>query len=190
MISTHAPHARCNRSLKPSQCPILYFYSRTSCEVQHFKTLLIYDIPLFLLTHLMRGATYSGENGIDTLIFLLTHLMRGATWFVLINRTGTIISTHAPHARCNDNPESRKSGHCNFYSRTSCEVQLTHTQWRLCTVYFYSRTSCEVQHYFCDTVPDFDDFYSRTSCEVQRCNAANNPNNAHFYSRTSCEVQL
>ena len=124
---------------------------------------------VFLLTHLMRGATWAVEAAqVDSVIsthapharcnkilsagltllgqFLLTHLMRGATDFNLIVSSFRAISTHAPHARCNLPAAVVPSKNSNFYSRTSCEVQLQ-SQSNIANVLdFYSRTSCEVQH--------------------------------------------
>ena len=102
LISTHAPHARCNIFFITSIFNLLYFYSRTSCEVQLFADSILSSRSSFLLTHLMRGATWGDtptssnllhfysrtscevQLGVSTHIcvwieFLLTHLMRGAT---------------------------------------------------------------------------------------------------------------
>ena len=78
--------------------------------------------------------------------FLLTHLMRGATklngnWSALNS-----ISTHTPHARCNNLGFLKKNCLDYFYSQTSCEVQ-PNTEFEICADGdFYSHTSCEVQH--------------------------------------------
>ena len=78
VISTHAPHARCDVIRKEITEKAKYFYSRTSCEVRLSPP----------------------ESEKTAWIFLLTHLMRGATKRDLIASNGLIISTHAPHARC------------------------------------------------------------------------------------------
>ena len=81
----------------------LDFYSRTSCEVRREKPQPFFGGALFLLTHLMRGATKFIRLRQILFLFLLTHLMRGAT--------------------------GRDNYHfhlfVNFYSRTSCEVRHT-----------------------------------------------------------------
>ncbi len=81
-VSTHTPHARCDRTCS-------YFTSG------QFK---------FLLTHLMRGVTNNNEIYANAERFLLTHLMRGVT----INKENKIdkilVSTHTPHARCDNDP--------------------------------------------------------------------------------------
>ena len=125
----------------------LYFYSRTSCEVQPATKIDLKITPQFLLTHLLRGATLNAEVTTET----------------------SAISTHAPLARCNPWFSICSTIRLYFYSRTSCEVQpldtgidtdnltflLTHllrgaTMSRVrkadYELNFYSRTSCEVQH--------------------------------------------
>ena len=100
----------------------------------------------FLLTHLMRGATYSSfllpylylisthtpharcnptkfHQLFLHLRFLLTHLMRGATIATLVLSVVSDISTHTPHARCNSAELMKCLRITNFYSHTSCEVQ-------------------------------------------------------------------
>ena len=57
-VSTHAPHARCDGVSRAAVQKALSFYSRTSCEVR-LGGLSRNGLSLvFLLTHLMRGATY------------------------------------------------------------------------------------------------------------------------------------
>ena len=100
----------------------MYFYSRTSCEVRlrfsddgrvRNRFLLTHLMrgatsffccslfsQKFLLTHLMRGATVTIKCLIVSHEFLLTHLMRGATYEQHFTVVTPLISTHAPHARC------------------------------------------------------------------------------------------
>ena len=129
IISTHAPLARCNditnqfdkfpklfllthllrgaTSLTIEQVTkFLNFYSRTSCEVQRKETM-----------------TREQE-----LLFLLTHLLRGATKFYKRHYLECYISTHVPLARCNLCDLICIQRKQNFYSRTSCEVQLIYKQ--------------------------------------------------------------
>ena len=81
-ISTHAPHARCNLiNAGFTNESTSDFYSRTSCEVQPSKQDCERSLCIFLLTHLMRGATCLSCSFSASLRFLLTHLMRGATKF-------------------------------------------------------------------------------------------------------------
>ena len=79
-VSTHAPHARCDGVSRAAVQKALSFYSRTSCEVR-LGGLSRNGLSLvFLLTHLMRGATTTTMNyPTASKKFLLTHLMRGAT---------------------------------------------------------------------------------------------------------------
>ena len=122
-ISTHAPLARCDLSVCSMHLTLLYFNSRTSCEVRpccsagfrlprHFNsrtscevrqcvTLSHAAISPFQLTHLLRGATRSSSAFVLAFKFQLTHLLRGATWAEFV----------------------REDGENNFNSRTSCEVR-------------------------------------------------------------------
>ena len=100
-ISTHTPHARCDLSTailtgfpenfySHTSCEVrLYagkfdtstrnFYSHTSCEVRLYTIPIPWIFYIFLLTHLMRGATSTNSYSFAWVWFLLTHLMRGAT---------------------------------------------------------------------------------------------------------------
>ena len=76
------------------------FYSHTSCEVRLPSLNLFRSLFLFLLTHLMRGATELSASNRNIAEFLLTHLMRGATKRKISYVIISCISTHTPHARC------------------------------------------------------------------------------------------
>ena len=100
-ISTHTPHARCDICRYFFKICNIYFYSHTSCEVRQKKERGVLKNGKFLLTHLMRGATWKHCTCYYFFFrFLLTHLMRGATIFPTHGGSSTIISTHTPHARC------------------------------------------------------------------------------------------
>ena len=76
------------------------------------------------------------------------------------------ISTHTPHARCDD---AHQNGFCHpldFYSHTSCEVWRSKTLFQSLLRYFYSHTSCEVWRRDDRPRPRYQHFYSHTSCEV------------------------
>ena len=168
---------------------------------------------IFLLTHLMRGATISFHYLIFAeiyfyshtscevrhmdlyifllfCVFLLTHLMRGATYQPQYWLDSQKISTHTPHARCD----------CTQGSLILVQEISTHTPHARCdcipfpfhefSIYFYSHTSCEVRPPPTVIVSPGFDFYSHTSCEVRRCGIAPNIPSANFYSHTSCEVRL
>ena len=79
------------------------------------------------------------------LLFLLTHLLRGATGMKPTFKMHVDISTHAPLARCDIVNEWFRDQNLNFYSRTSCEVRLTLAIFIDMHLNFYSRTSCEVR---------------------------------------------
>ena len=103
-----------------------YFYSRTSCEVQPWRDKERTDLD-YISTHapLARCNTELGGT-MRIYVFLLTHLLRGATTKGRNRRMSALnISTHAPLARCNAFLVKINSGAYNFYSRTSCEVQLS-----------------------------------------------------------------
>ena len=78
-------------------------------------------------------------------VFLLTHLMRGATGWIMCFIMQSFISTHAPHARCDMIFSMSSPFSFHFYSRTSCEVRPPTALIRLSKLDFYSRTSCEVR---------------------------------------------
>ena len=117
----------------------------------------------------MRGATFPSRLHSSLFLFLLTHLMRGATFSRFIFIVLMSISTHAPHARCNLQYGIMITVRGHFYSRTSCEVQRLSLSFSNVTSNFYSRTSCEVQPLLRTTKKTTSYFYSRTSCEVQHC---------------------
>ena len=122
------------------------FYSRTSCEVQHVSEWQLSVGELFLLTHLMRGATVNAQSCLISRIHFYS-------------RTSCEVQLEAL---------ARKTWYENFYSRTSCEVQPRNfCQLKDIKRYFYSRTSCEVQHKKEIKKIIREHFYSRTSCEVQ-----------------------
>ena len=145
LISTHAPHARCDHSLAAS-LPLSTTFLLT--HLMRGATIIgfINDITQkFLLTHLMRGATLASLYYAIAMPFLLTHLMRGATYPVWVSGATAAISTHAPHARCDHISVSSSDRQVHFYSRTSCEVRPLQHRRRSRLHHFYSRTSCEVR---------------------------------------------
>ena len=143
-ISTHTPHTRCDFTYYFTKKTNKYFYSHTSYEVRldegiynynnldfyshtsyevrrispeqieelqefllthlirgaTFKINQIKFSGSFLLTHLIRGATYLPVYQCDELLFLLTHLIRGATFQFYQLSVYVQISTHTPHTRC------------------------------------------------------------------------------------------
>ena len=123
MISTHAPHARCD----DSQLYHAFAYARFLLTHLMRGATTWYTVYVnsneFLLTHLMRGATYVCAVQFLVLRFLLTHLMRGATPLTQTGYSSIVISTHAPHARCDRRRDNRTWKRRYFYSRTSCEVR-------------------------------------------------------------------
>ena len=80
-ISTHTPHARCDNKSSFLIELLGYFYSHTSCEVRLKIDGFVVWLHIFLLTHLMRGATLD-------VVYLFPELKQ--------------ISTHTPHARCDN----------------------------------------------------------------------------------------
>ena len=80
-----------------------HFNSRTSCEVR-------------------QGQWVSCEG--PTRTFQLTHLLRGATRDIRYVYCVSLISTHAPLARCD-----RRAANSLSISRTSCEVRRVPDEW-------------------------------------------------------------
>ena len=99
-ISTHTPHARCDR------CPCtMLAVMDISTHTPHARCDGVAVNPIlylaeFLLTHLMRGVTAKSIVPAAARLFLLTHLMRGVT-LPRLSQGGVLK---------------------NFYSHTSCEV--------------------------------------------------------------------
>ena len=170
---------------------IVDFYSRTSCEVQPTTC----DTPRgdvqFLLTHLMRGATFEGNGA---LVDLSDFYSRTSCEVQLKTESSPMkplsISTHAPHARCNFSVDklgdamkiSTHAPHarCNneIFGRVAIRFISTHAPHARCNHLYYT-PQWGVSH-----------FYSRTSCEVQLPMPSFPQGKPYFYSRTSCEVQL
>ena len=61
-ISTHAPLARRDCVIFRTHRAVLYFYSRASCEARRFSYHVVSFSFKFLLTRLLRGATYYGQS--------------------------------------------------------------------------------------------------------------------------------
>ena len=101
IISTHAPLARCDKTIPPYLSYSSYFYSRTSCEVR--------------LVRLFGGVPHE---------YISTHAPLARCDHQLRRVGGLVhISTHAPLARCDYGQIARHNEDSNFYSRTSCEVR-------------------------------------------------------------------
>ena len=99
-ISIHAPHARCDRGLLYSLyvCPISIHAPHARCDIIRSKA--TNRKIIFQSTHPMRGATLSTAFCFRLCLFQSTHPMRGATMKPTNIKENTIISIHAPHARC------------------------------------------------------------------------------------------
>ena len=148
-ISTHAPLTRCDLQLMVARLVCSHFYSRTSYEVrplllmfslhrQNFYSRTSYEVRrtcglpepewwIFLLTHLLRGATTPlpcracyGHHFYSRTSYEV-RLLR-LYFFCEIHR----ISTHAPLTRCDYSPVDTYDYPCDFYSRTSYEVRPLH----------------------------------------------------------------
>ena len=144
-ISTHAPHARCDGcppALDGGQC---YFYSRTPCEVRPAQNMANATTQAFLLTHPMRGATS-----------VTTY------YFVLI-----VISTHAPHARCDPNAPERHQTHQFLLTHPMRGATYTTPDLYRCKLFLLTHPmrGATKLNTACKRV--YADFYSRTPCEVR-----------------------
>ena|GEM_PF-6302248 len=80
VISTHTPLARCNHIYMIILKYIYNFYSRTSCEVQHTAYRNIAG-SFGISTHAPLARCNSSSSWLVSMtsLFLLTHLLRGAT---------------------------------------------------------------------------------------------------------------
>ena len=96
LISTHAPLARCDKTVPQLRLFLSDFYSRTSCEVRQICANKPKKYKGFLLTHLLRGATYEGSF-CSLRSQISTHApLRGATDTCAFPKPQDKISTHAP----------------------------------------------------------------------------------------------
>ena len=189
-ISTHAPHARCDFYHIHTFQDRNHFYSRTSCEVRHKMSTTIVTGEVFLLTHLMRGATWAQLELGAVPAFLLTHLMRGATLNLSSWGFFHCISTHAPHARCD--PVNEPSP---FYFIIS-----THAPHARCDMTNCSRTAGYIPFLLTHLMRGATQIGSKLTSSITisthaphaRCDRqpiADLSSSIHFYSRTSCEVR-
>ena len=78
-ISIHAPHARSDCKVRPTDAIHRHFNPRSSCEERHATTAFVMSSLLFQSTLLMRGATGAPASDRVTTLFQSTLLMRGAT---------------------------------------------------------------------------------------------------------------
>ena len=79
----------------------------------------------------MRGATASEAAKPKTKGFLLTHLMRGATQLNGENANELRVSTHAPHARC-DQVGDRQVGDRQVVSTHAPHARCDLTEEKIC----------------------------------------------------------
>ena len=84
-------------------------------------------------------------------IFLLTRLLRGATFFAEYLTDSAEISTHAPLARRDFKESKWIFVPDDFYSRASCEARPRKEEIMSVNTNFYSRASCEARP-MCQTV--------------------------------------
>ena len=216
LISTHAPLARRDIFVIFTVWRPMDFYSRASCEARPYLMGWDSDNSHFYSRASCEARLSPYTDSFTFALFLLTRLLRGATWIILLVCMMFIISTHAPLARrdVTCGTEYSTSGN-HFYSRASCEarrlskIRMTINGKFLLTrllrgatkglegksrllAYFYSRASCEARLNFswivfllklflltrllrgatgiqlCFLDFETDDFYSRASCEARR----------------------
>ena len=97
-ISTHTPLARRDNFPEKYRDYVKNFYSHASCEARRRRK---------------TGGKYEIE-------FLLTRLLRGATFAAEVSSNNSVISTHTPHAG-RDTEWLRRSFHIgDFYSHAPC----------------------------------------------------------------------
>ena len=111
------------RSLRKKPIASPNFNSRTSCEVrQKYRVVAAQRVDFNSRTSCeVRQSRVSFWIGVP--VFQLTHLLRGATFRVRSTDSRSSISTHAPLARCDKSVPRQTCHHPDFNSRTSCEVR-------------------------------------------------------------------
>ena len=144
--------------------------------------------------------------------FQLTHLLRGATAAVVSSALASIISTHAPLARCDLNPLFLPPFLCISTHAPLARCDVATGVVRTGREYFNSRTSCEVRRW---GLSQQQQQLISTHAPLARCDPSRRPTNAErqisthaplarcdfaeaafvrrladFNSRTSCEVRL
>ena len=136
LISTHTPHTRCDSATLPFgyNKEISTHTPHTRCDV---SALAVINVPSYFYSHTSYEVRRMGGRNQDMgYIFLLTHLIRGATVYVgyIINKL--IISTHTPHTRCDPPIYLFTYEPINFYSHTSYEVRLLITLFHVISIRF------------------------------------------------------
>ena len=122
--------------------------------------------------------------------FQFTHLLRGATIRPTLEKYGSIVSIHAPLARCDRRGKARYRRDRGFNSRTSCEVRPIPIVSIFDFRGFNSRTSCEVRLLNTDNI-DTTETVS-IHAPLARCDFSGTSDISaavSFNSRTSCEVR-
>ncbi len=141
LISTHAPLARCDKTVPQLRLFLSDFYSRTSCEVRQICANKPKKYKGFLLTHLLRGATYEGSF-CSLRSQISTHApLRGATDTCAFPKPQDKISTHAPLRGATVADHTYLIIDRNFYSRASARRDIIGIGIMLAAGDFYSRAS-------------------------------------------------
>ena len=160
----------------------------------------------------MRGATYERCTTDCTKRFQSTHLMRGATYGLEFLGRDTVISIHAPHARCDfvlnsPQPSQQISIHapharCDFTTFStlfnSVLFQSTHLMRGATSpslylpklVNFNPRTSCEVRHVvtYSQQMKHLISIHApHARCDITQ--GSHKTIQIYFNPRTSCEVR-
>ena len=122
-ISTHAPLARCDLSVCSMHLTLLYFNSRTSCEVRPCCS-AGFRLPRHFNSRTSCEVRLAPENSAEKAINFNSRTSCEVRHISLeISTRIKIISTHAPLARCDDLMRFAGLMGQNFNSRTSCEVR-------------------------------------------------------------------
>ena len=143
-ISIHAPHARSDCKVRPTDAIHRHFNPRSSCEERHATTAFVMSSLLFQSTLLMRGATGAPASARVTPLFQSPLLMRGAT-SLKISPVPSVRDFN-PRSSCEERhgvflhgEQSRRY----FNPRSSCEERPARPRISISPCHFNPRSSCE-----------------------------------------------
>ena len=142
---------------------------------------------LFLLTRLLRGATYLGDKHIATTSNFYSHASYEARLFCKKFNQGD--EHFYSHASYEARPGHGKRKPCRTSISTHTPLARRDsfkTDWRYCDQYFYSHASCEARPFHISHVRCHVHFYSHASCEARLGGQSDAGLRTDFYSHAPC----
>ena len=104
--------------------PVLVnFYSHASCEARQILYYILTNNANFYSHASCEARPNYAHMSKIAVKFLLTRLLRGATFFIVIFKSVNTISTHTPLARRDPHRKQISISLWNFYSHASCEAR-------------------------------------------------------------------